>query len=89
MSNIIKFNTSSGYMHQVEICRLHLENYRLYESGEYPGTNLACLSQNGAIRDKLHLLLLNLSSQYDNKTIILALRSLKMYNYCKKYLKVG
>jgi hypothetical protein len=84
-----QIKTQLQYNTTVEICRLHLQNYKLYESGEYSGTNLAFFAKSTPIRDELQLLLNNLVSTYDISTVILALRSVKMYNYCKKYLKVS
>lgn len=84
-----QIKTQLQYNTPVEICRLHLQNYKLYNSAEYPGTNLAFLVNNRVVRDELEFLLTNLVNTYDISTVILALRSVKMYNYCKKYLKVS
>lgn len=91
-----QIDTPIMHLMPLAVCRLHLENYILYESGEYPSTNLASIHErlaeraiNGAIRDELELLLSNLLLTYGESTVILALRSTKMFNYCRRYLKVG
>lgn len=79
--------------HPINICRMHLQNYIIYELHKYPGTILAkkrlTLTKDGAFREDIELLLYNLALVYDKSHIETALRSLKMYNYCRKYLKVG
>lgn len=89
MNTIKTINTQLTKQLPLYICRLHLENFKLYESSEYPGTNLAFLVNKRVIRDELELLLNNLVLTYGESTVILALRSTKMLNYCRKYLKVS
>lgn len=78
---------SNAYItHPVSICRMHLNNYKLYDSGATFGIKIA---KKAYIEDELALLLHNLIATYGLSTVILALRSVKMYKYCVKYLKVG
>lgn len=94
MGNIKEFYTGNkftSYKTHFEICRLHLMNLQLHLDETHPGMNIAKKDIIGAeIRDvdsKIELLLHNLLQTYQETTVILALRSLKMYKYCVKYLK--
>jgi 5'(3')-deoxyribonucleotidase len=82
-------NGPISYMHPVEICKLHLENYIKYDNKTDVGTNIAKKRINLKSCDELELLLSNLVSTYDIYYVETALRSLKMYKHCIKYLKVA
>ncbi len=82
-------NTTLCKEHPVNIIRLHLNNFKIYDDGEKYGINVALLAKNSPVRDELKLLLHNLMLTYDIYHIETALRGLKMYKYCLKYLKVS
>lgn len=93
MSNIKSIHTKLSEKHQIDILRLHLTNLKLTIDGNHPGTNLA---KKTLVRDnycnnsdQIELIISNLVLTYDKTNVILALRSLKMFKYCSKYLKVS